>query len=72
MLYRFLGATATDLQFCLGVRYADGPHSGPPVRRLAGHAWLTRNGQPYLESDQRGIERFRVMYQYPARTQRVA
>jgi transglutaminase superfamily protein len=71
-LYRFLGATATDLQFCLGVRYAEPPHPGRRSRRLSGHAWLLRNGLPYLEANHRGVERFRVIYSYPTRERSVA
>lgn len=65
VLYRYLGARATDLQFCLGVRYAGAPAPARGARRLDGHAWLLRNGVPYLEPNQRGVERFRIIYRYP-------
>lgn len=70
-LYRFLGARATDIQFCLGVRYANAP---PPrrTRQIQGHAWLLRNGMPYLERDHQHVRRFRVIYRYPARERSVA
>jgi hypothetical protein len=71
-LYRFLGAAATDLQFCLGVRYADAPDPGRRSRRLSGHAWLLRNGVPYLEGNHRSLERFRIIYRYPVRGRSVA
>jgi hypothetical protein len=71
-LYRFLGAAATDLQFCLGVRYAEGPRTERQARRLSGHAWLLRNGVPYLEPNHLGVERFRLIYRYPARRERLA
>jgi len=64
-LYRFLGAAVSDLQFCLGVRYAEAAPPGRRARRLAGHAWLLRNGLPYLESDHSHVRRFRVIYRYP-------
>ena len=63
-LYRFLGGAAADLQFCLGVRYAQ-PARGS--RRIAGHAWLTRYGLPYLEQDHFHVYRFRVIFRYPPR-----
>jgi hypothetical protein len=66
-LYRFLGAEATELEFCLGVRYADRPGAGPGARPLQGHAWLLRHGMPYLELDHQHVRRFRVIYRYPAR-----
>ena len=70
-LYRFLGAEATELEFCLGVRYADrprpGPGEGPGQRQLQGHAWLLRHGMPYLELDHQHVRRFRVIYRYPVR-----
>jgi hypothetical protein len=66
-LYRFLGAKATELEFCLGVRYADRPRAGSAERQLQGHAWLLRHGMPYLELDHQHVRRFRVIYRYPAR-----
>jgi hypothetical protein len=71
-LYRFLGAAAADLQFCLGVRYAEPPHRERRSLRLSGHAWLLRNGVPYLEADHLGVERFRVIYCHPTRERSVA
>jgi hypothetical protein len=71
-LYRFLGATATDLQFCLGVRYAAAPDPARRLRPLDGHAWLLRNGAPYLEPNQRGVERFRIIYRYPTHERSLA
>jgi hypothetical protein len=68
-LYRFLGGEAADLQFCLGVRYAQ---PGRGSRRIAGHAWLTRYGLPYLEQDHFHVYRFRVIYRYPPRQRSVA
>jgi len=68
-LYRFLGGEASGLQFCLGVRYAQ---PGRGARRIAGHAWLTRYGLPYLEQDHLHVYRFRVIYRYPARQRSVA
>ncbi len=70
-LYRFLGAQAADIQFCLGVRYADAPHSRR-TRQIQGHAWLLRNGMPYLERDHYHVRRFRVIYRYPVRERSVA
>jgi hypothetical protein len=72
VLYRYLGARATDLEFCLGIRYAGAPDPGHGIRRLDGHAWLLRNGVPYLEPNQRGVERFRVIYRYPTRERSLA
>jgi hypothetical protein len=70
-LYRFLGAEATELEFCLGVRYADQPRERPgelqAQRQLQGHAWLLRHGMPYLELDHQHVRRFRVIYRYPVR-----
>jgi hypothetical protein len=71
-LYRFLGATATDLHFCLGVRYTEDPHPARPARRLAGHAWLVRNGVPILEGNHQRVGRFRVIYRYPKSERSVA
>ena len=68
-LYRFLGGEAAEVQFCLGVRYAK-PAGGS--RRIAGHAWLTRHGLPYLEQDHFHVYRFRVIYRYPPRQGRAA
>jgi len=70
-LYRFLGARATDIQFCLGVRYANAPHPRR-TRQIQGHAWLLRNGMPYLELDHQHVRRFRVIYRYPARERSLA
>lgn len=70
-LYRFLGARATDIQFCLGVRYANARDPRRPGQ-LQGHAWLLRNGLPYLEVDHYHVRRFRVIYRYPPRERRVA
>jgi hypothetical protein len=71
-LYRFLGASATNLQICLGVRYAEPPRAGRRARRLAGHAWLVRNGVPYLEFARPDGEDFRVIYRHPTRVRGVA
>jgi transglutaminase superfamily protein len=70
-LYRFLGARATNVQFCLGVRYANTPHPRR-TRQIQGHAWLLRNGMPYLERNHLHVRRFRVIYRYPARERSVA
>jgi hypothetical protein len=71
-LYRFLGASATDLQICLGVRYAEPLLAGRRARRLAGHAWLVRNGVPYLEGARAAGEEFRVIYCHPTYVRGVA
>ena len=71
LLYRFLGASATDLEVCLGVRYAEA-EPRDRRRRLAGHAWLIRHDRPYLEADRRGVDPFRVIYRYPTREGRTA
>jgi hypothetical protein len=71
LLYRFLGARATDLEVCLGVRYTDA-EPRDRRRRLAGHAWLIRHDAPYLEPDRRGVDPFRVIYRYPTRQGRTA
>ena len=66
-LYRFLGGPASDLEFCLGVRYAEGQRPGHQPRQLEGHAWLLRDGAPYLELDHPHGRRFRLIYRHPAR-----
>jgi Transglutaminase-like superfamily len=64
-LYRFLGGDAANIEICFGVRYADGASPDGRVARLLGHAWLVRDGQPYLERDGHQTRRFRVVYRHP-------
>ncbi len=57
-LYRIARESAVDVVWNCGVRKtAEG--------RLEGHAWLTLNGAPYLEPDDRA-QHYTVTFQHPA------
>jgi hypothetical protein len=72
-LYRFLGGPTADIQVCIGVRYGEAAGPGTPSqRRLQGHAWLLRNGVPYLERSDPYAERFRETYRHPSRVSHTA
>ena len=66
-LYRFLGGPAANLQFCLGVRFTEGPDSARERHRFESHAWLLRDGAPYLEVGHPHERRFREVYRHPSR-----
>jgi Transglutaminase-like superfamily len=66
-LYRFLGGDAAHVEICFGVRYEDGAAPAGRAPRLLGHAWLVRDGQPYLEREGHQTRRFRVVYRHPVR-----
>jgi hypothetical protein len=72
-LYRFLGGPASGLQVCFGVRYAaGGPPPGQRWGRLEGHAWLLKQGAPYLETGDPDLRRFRVIFRHPSREPAIA
>jgi Transglutaminase-like superfamily len=57
-LYYFLSPGVAGLALCFGVANLDG--------KVAGHCWLSRNGEPFLEpQDPRG--RFTELYRFPLR-----
>jgi hypothetical protein len=49
----------------VGVQFGARLVAGKPDREIAGHAWLTLDGQPYYE-DRRNYRGFMVMYSHPA------
>jgi hypothetical protein len=56
-LYWFLHRAGADVSLCFGLgRVGEG---------LTGHCWLIRDGQPYLEDDNRG-PCFEPIYQIPS------
>ena len=58
-LYYFLGRGGTELALCFGVASLEG--------NVAGHCWLVRDGEPFLEpQDPRG--QFTEMYRFPLRS----
>ena len=72
-LYRFLGGPASGLQVCFGVRYAaGGPRPGQRWGQIEGHAWLLKNGAPYLEMGDPDFRRFRVIFCHPSREPGIA
>jgi len=56
-LYYFLRRAALDVALCFGVGYPDG--------RFAGHCWLERDGEPFLEPRDPRL-RYTEMYRFPS------
>ena len=65
VLYRFLRKADYEVTFCLGVRKADASQGVNSTGSVSGHAWLTQDGEPFLEHDPGGIERFTLTFRYP-------
>ncbi len=58
VLYRLLRRAGRPVELCIGVRRG-------ARRELAAHAWLTRNGTPYLEPDARAVHAHTLIAQFP-------
>lgn len=58
--YHYLRRIGVPVALHFGAKFV----AGKPDREVAGHAWLTLNGEPYYEADEnwRG---FAVMYTFP-------
>lgn len=56
ILYRFLRKEGLSVVINIGVAKENG--------NLVGHSWLTLNGRPYFETQER-VERFNVVLNYP-------
>jgi Transglutaminase-like superfamily len=59
--YYYLRRAGLPVAVQFGARFV----SGKPDREIAGHAWLTLDGQPYFE-EQQNYRGFTVMYSYPS------
>ncbi len=62
LLYRFLHQSGQAVQLCIGVR-ATGPSDTGAT--MDGHAWLQRQGVPYLEPLAEEVPSYRVTFAYP-------
>jgi hypothetical protein len=58
--YHYLRRAGLPVAVQFGARFS----SGKPDREIAGHAWLTLDGQPYFEYTE-NYRGFTVMYAYP-------
>ncbi len=58
ILYALLKRSGEDVQLQIGVKR-------DPDRTIAAHAWLMRNGQPYLEPTGSAFETFQVITEFP-------
>src|SRR5574337_296977 len=58
--YHFLRGAGLPLVLNFGARFK----GGTPDREIAGHAWVTLNGQPYFE-DGENYRGFTAMLKYP-------
>ena len=65
VLYRFLRKAGYEVTLCLGVQKADACPTADTTGSFSGHAWLTQSGEPFLESNPAGLERFAVTFRYP-------
>lgn len=58
ILYALLKRSGVDVQLHIGVRRE-------PDRTIAAHAWLMRNGRPYLEPSGSAFGTFQVITAFP-------
>ena len=60
VLYHLFRRTGAPVELWIGVRRGD-------TGALAAHAWLVRDGEPYLERGEEEIGRFAVIARFPER-----
>ena len=75
--YHFFRVMGAPVTFHLGVEegaaaagggattHAPAPTAAESFAHLRGHAWLTRDGRPYLEWQPERFARYREMYRFP-------
>ncbi len=65
ILYHFLRKFGINVTICFGVRYSDMQLARFPQKKLEGHAWLTHNGDMFLEKNEEVTKTYKKTYRYP-------
>jgi hypothetical protein len=65
VLYHFLRQYGIEVHICLGVKKGDSLKEADSEKILQGHAWLTYNGNIFLEKNSAGAHNFKMTYCFP-------
>jgi hypothetical protein len=65
VLYHFLRKFGIEVHICLGVKKGESLRETDSEKILQGHAWLTYNGNIFLEKNSLGAHSFKTTYCFP-------
>jgi hypothetical protein len=65
VLYHFLRKYGMYVTVCFGVRYKNERSGNVEVKKMEGHAWLTCNGDIFMEKNAEETKTYRMTYCYP-------
>ena len=65
VLYHFLRKYGIEVHICLGVKRGESSPEVDSEKILQGHAWLTYNGDIFLEKNSLGAHNFKTTFCFP-------
>ena len=65
VLYHFLRKYGIEVHICLGVKKGESLREVDSEKILQGHAWLTYDGNIFLEKNSFGVHNFKTTYCFP-------